>query len=69
MRGYGSWTIGWREGGRLPPSEPSGCGTILLFSFFAILVISFFRVGIETGNPMGFLLGLAVVAGVIKGMR
>lgn len=35
----------------------------------ALLVFSFVKVGIETGNSMGFLLGLAVVAGLIKGMK
>jgi hypothetical protein len=34
----------------------------------ALVVFSFFKVALETGNGMGIILGLAVVAGVIKGM-
>lgn len=35
----------------------------------ALVVFSCVKVGIETGNFMGFLLGLAVVAGLIQGMK
>lgn len=68
MRGYGSWCMGWREGERLPPGPPGKPG-IFFWGFMALLVFSFVKVGIETGNSMGFLLGLAVVAGLMKGMK
>ena len=71
MRGYGSWTIGWREGERNrggPSPEPGGCGTLLFVGFIAIVIFSFLKTSLETGNPMGLILGLAVVAGVMKGL-
>jgi hypothetical protein len=68
MRGYGSWCIGWREGERLPPGPPSKPG-IFFYGFMALVVFSCVKVGIETGNFMGFLLGLAVVAGLVKGIK
>jgi hypothetical protein len=70
MRGYGSWCMGWRDAERNPgppPGNNGGCG-ILFFGFMALVVFSFFKVALETGNGMGIILGLAVVAGVIKGM-
>lgn len=71
MRGYGSWCIGWKEGERRPsgpPPEPSGCGMLMFFGFMALVVFSFLKTSLETGNPMGLILGLAVVAGVMKGL-
>jgi hypothetical protein len=71
MRGYGSWCIGWREGERrspVPPQEPGGCGMLMFLGFMLLVVVSFLKTSFETGNPMGLILGLAVVAGVVKGL-
>jgi len=68
MRGYGSWCIGWREGERQrgqPLGDP-GCGMFFFYAFFALLVFYCFKVSAETGNFMGVLIGLAVVAGLLK---
>lgn len=67
MRGYGSWSMGWREGERTPSPPSSGPG-ILFYGFMLLVVVSFVKVAIDTGNPMAFLIGLAVIAGVIKGI-
>lgn len=68
MRGYGSWCMGWREAER-KPSPPSGGPGIFFFAFMALVVFSCVKVAIETGNPMAFLIGLAVVAGIFQGMK
>jgi hypothetical protein len=68
MRGYGSWSIGWREGERQrgqPLGDP-GCGMLFLYAFLALVVFCCLKVTIETGNFMGVLIGLAVVAGLLK---
>lgn len=64
MRGYGSWCTGWREGGRMP-SSPSGGPGILFWAFMALVVFSC----LKAGGTMGLILGLAVIAGVIKGIQ
>lgn len=67
MRGYGSWTIGWREGERTPngpPGEP-GC---LFWAFIGTLLLAALQVALQ-GNPLAILFGLAILAGVIKGMK
>lgn len=71
MRGYGAWCMGWEEGernpGGPPPNNNSGC--MLLFAGLVILLaLSCFKVAFETGNGMGILLGIAVIAGLVKGM-
>lgn len=69
MRGYGAWKAGWREGERRISGSPPGnsrCGTLLGYGFILLLVFSCFKVAFESGNPMGILFGLAVIAGVIK---
>ncbi|NDD54931.1 hypothetical protein EBZ39_13885 [bacterium] len=69
MRGYGSWCMGWREAER-KPSPPSSEGPgIFFFAFMALVVFSCAKVAIETGNPMSFLLGLAVVVGIFQGIK
>jgi hypothetical protein len=68
MRGYGAWCQGWRDAERLPPGPPHKPG-ILFWGFIGVLVFTFLKVTLETGNPMGILLGLAVLAGVVKGLN
>lgn len=62
MRGYGVWCAGWREGERRGGGGPG----IFFYGFMLLVVFSFFKVALETGNPMAFVLGLAVIAGIIK---
>lgn len=68
MRGYGSWCIGWREAERKPYQGGGGPG-IFFYGFIILLVISCIKVAIETGNPTAFIIGLAVIAGVFKGLQ
>lgn len=72
MRGYGSWCIGWNEGSRKqptpPPSNNGGCMIIFLI-FIILLVFSSFKASFETGSPLGIFLGLAIVAGLLKGLK
>jgi Flp pilus assembly protein TadB len=59
--------MGWREGER--KSYPSGNSHpgFFFYGFFLLLVLCFFKVAIETGNPLGVLFGIAIVAGLLKG--
>ena len=41
---------------------------LMFFGFMALVVFSFLKTSLETGSPMGLILGLAVVAGVMKGL-
>lgn len=70
MRGYGSWCLGWKEGERASnrPSnnDNGGCGTTVVVGFILIVAFSFFKVAIESGNGLAFILGLAVIAGLMK---
>lgn len=68
MRGYGSWSIGWREGERQrgQPSGDPGSGMIFLYAFMALVVFCCFKVAVETGNFVAVLIGLGVVAGLLK---
>lgn len=71
MRGYGSWSIGWREGERAgpPPSgNPWGCGVVAVL-FIILLLFTCLKVALETGNGMALLIGLAVVAGIVQGLN
>lgn len=71
MRGYGSWSIGWREGERSPgppPGNPWGCGVVAI-GFIVLLLVTSVKVALETGNGMALLIGLAVAAGIIQGMN
>lgn len=65
MRGYGSWSIGWREGERLPP-QPPGRPPMFFYVLVAIVLIVCVRVAFETGNPMALLIGLGVLMGIMK---
>lgn len=69
MRGYGSFCLGWKEAERTKyePSNNSGGGCLLIF--FTLLAFSFFKVAVETGNFVGFLLGIAVIAGALNGLK
>lgn len=72
MRGYGSWCMGWREGERRSGGgggDGGGCGTLAAVLFFGLLAFSCFKVAVETGNIMGVVLGLAVIAGVVKSWK
>jgi len=68
MRGYGAWCQGWRDAERLPPGPPYKPG-IFFWGFFILVVFSFFKVALETGNPMGILLGLAIACGLLQGLN
>lgn len=68
MRGYGSWCMGWREAER-KPSPPSKDPGIFFWAVVAMIVFSFLKVAVETGNTTGLLIGIAVVIGVIQGMK
>jgi len=65
MRGYGSWTIGWREGERLPPGPPQGPGW-LFWGFVGVLLFSCLQVALQ-GHPFALILGLAILAGAVRG--
>lgn len=71
MRGYGSWRIGWNEGSRKPsPPSNNNNGCLLIFIVFVILlVITSFKVSFETGNPLAIIFGLAILAGMLKGLK
>lgn len=71
MRGYGSWSIGWNEGRK--PSPPSndnnntGC-LFLVIGFSILLLFSSLKTTFETGNLFALFIGLAVIAGLFKGL-
>lgn len=65
MRGYGAWCMGWNEAQRTP-YEPNNSGNGCLIVFFVILALTFFKVAIETGTPLGFLIGIALLAGLFR---
>lgn len=64
MRGYGSWSIGWREGERLPPGKPNG-GCMFIFCGIVVLAA---LCSFAQGTGMGFILGLAIILGMFKGL-
>jgi len=70
MRGYGSWSIGWNEASRKPspPSNNNGC-LVIFVCFVILLVITSFKVSFETGNPLAIIFGLAILAGMMKGLK
>lgn len=75
MRGYGSWSIGWREGERRGSFQPrnngnnnGGLGPIILFGFLILTAITLVQVSIQTGSLLGILIGIALVAGILKGV-
>ena len=69
MRGYGSWCMGWNEAGRGGGGggDGGGCGMLLVYGFFILLALCFFKVALETGSGLGVLFGVAVLAGLLKG--
>lgn len=70
MRGYGSWSIGWREGERNPgppPEDSWGC-VIVSIGFIILLLCVSLKTAVETGSGMAILIGLAIAAGIIQGM-
>lgn len=73
MRGYGSWSIGWNEARRksnLPPNNNDNNGCAILFLGFSFLfLISCFKVSFETGSPLAIFIGLAAIAGTLKGLK
>jgi hypothetical protein len=71
MRGYGSWCIGWNEGKNKniePPSNNNGCLFIFII-FVILLIISSFKASFQTGSPLGIIFGLAILAGLLKGLK
>lgn len=71
MRGYGSWTIGWNEADRksnLPTNNNNGCVWIII-GLGILFFISSVKATIETGNLFGICIGIAVLAGIIKGLN
>jgi hypothetical protein len=71
MRGYGSWCIGWNEGSRkpIPPSNNNNGCLLIFIGFVILLVITSFKVSFETGNPLAIIFGLAILAGMLKGLK
>lgn len=67
MRGYGAWCQGWRDAERLPPGPPQRPG-IIFWGFIVLVLFSCIQVALQ-GNPMALLIGLAVLAGVLKGIQ
>jgi len=67
MRGYGSWTIGWREGERLPPGPPHKPG-VLFWAFIGLVLFSCVQVALQ-GHPLAILFGLAILAGALNGSK
>lgn len=71
MRGYGSWCIGWNEASRKqnqPSNNGNGCA-LFLIGFGILFLISSIKVCFETGSPLALFFGLAVIAGIIKGLN
>lgn len=70
MRGYAFWCMGWDENDPSPgpPGNNGGC-MVLFMCLVGLFALSCFRVAFETGNMMGVLLGLAVIAGLLKGLN
>jgi len=69
MRGYGSWSIGWKEAERTSNrsfNKDPGFGMVILYGFMILLVMTLFQVAVQTGNFLGFLLGIAILAGLAK---
>lgn len=66
MRGYGAWCQGWRDGQRLPPSQ--GGPGIFFWLFILLVLVTCVQVAIQ-GHPFALLLGLAVLAGAMKGQN
>lgn len=70
MRGYGSWCMGWREGERLPPGNNGGGGClIILIVLVPLLLFSLIKTAAETGSGLPILFGVAIIMGLVKGMK
>lgn len=65
MRGYGAWCQGWRDAQRTPPGPPRGPGAAFWY-LLAVVLFSCLQVALQ-GHPFALLIGLAILAGVIKG--
>jgi len=66
MRGYGSWSIGWKESSKERTGESFGCGFITLI--FAGLIIYFLiATVIESGFGFGAVFCLALLSGLFQG--
>lgn len=65
MRGYGSWSMGWKEAERNPgpPGDNSGC---LIPAGILIILIAW--ASIQAGG-LGILFGLAAIAGILNGLK
>ena len=72
MRGYGAWTMGWREGERRSGGGGGGGGNGCAFVMVCLAVLFMFsciKVVLETGNVYALLIGIAVIAGVVQGLN
>jgi hypothetical protein len=67
IRGYGSWTIGWREAERLPSGPPHKPGDFF-WCFIALIMFVCIKVVIQ-GHPFAILIGFSILAGTIKAAR
>lgn len=67
MRGYGAWNQGWRDAQRLPsgPPSPPGC---LFWGFMGVILYACTMTAIQ-GHPFALVIGLAILAGALKGIR
>jgi hypothetical protein len=61
---YGIWRDAERDARRLPDSNNNGCGIIATIFIGGIIAFSLFRVG-----GWGIIFGLAVIVGMIQGMK
>lgn len=73
MRGYGAWCQGWNDAARSrrsgpPPSDNGGCLAIMI-CLGAVFIFSCIKVTLETGNIYALFIGMAVIAGVLKGLK
>ncbi len=67
MRGYGSWTIGWRQDERAPTGPPDKPG-VVFWCLIALVIFVCMKVVME-GNPFAILIGLSILAGAIKASK
>ena len=64
MRGYGSWTIGWREHKIIEPGPPSPL-RFILWAFLGLVLCVCLNTALQ-GHPLALLFGLAIIAGALK---
>lgn len=67
MHGYGAWCQGWRDGERHQPKPPHQPG-ILFWSFVTLVLVVCVQVALQ-GQPFAIVIGLAIIAGALKGLN